>query len=62
MQTLAMMVFLGFIIGSLCDVVAMLMHPPRPTVRPRNRGLQKRTAMKRSRAVETRRWDLPLAM
>ena len=63
MQTLFTLVFLGFIVGSLCDVVATLIHPPRPAVRPRSRGLRKRTEMKRSRKIaERQRWDVPIAM
>ena len=62
METVFTIVFLGFIAGSLCDLVAGLIHPSRPTVRPRSRGLQKRSRMKRSRIGEPLRFDIPVAM
>ncbi|HCV43955.1 MAG TPA: hypothetical protein DGH68_10765 [Bacteroidetes bacterium] len=57
MQTILTVVFLGFIVGSLCNVVASLLPPPGPAVRLRRRGLRRRSTMKMARAGERRAYD-----
>ncbi|MBM2841805.1 MAG: hypothetical protein HW412_2333 [Bacteroidetes bacterium] len=60
-QIVTTIVFLGFILGSLCDVIASLIHSPRSDERVKQRRLHGRLRDQESR-TDRNEWETPIAM
>lgn len=60
MQAVLTLVFLAFIVGSLCNVIGLLLHSSHRAVRFTGKNLRRRNAMKPMRQAVCRERDVLL--